>query len=196
MRIVLADEISPDCCRLWDIETQNKLDKDRFRRDMGGLVEAYQEVARRLGLHVDNPMRTRSGPRAGALEIGSRRGRMKARITITLKPGVLDPQGKAIAGALHALGFGSVRQRAPGQIYRGRGGRDRPGRARAEVERMCEQLLANTIIENYAYELDAAWKPSGASSPLREVSPGGAEARPSPPAIRDARAAGESLGDA
>jgi len=62
MRIVLADEISPDCCRLWDIETQNKPDQDRFRRDMGGLVEAYQEVARRLGLHVDNPMRARSGP--------------------------------------------------------------------------------------------------------------------------------------
>jgi phosphoribosylaminoimidazole-succinocarboxamide synthase len=62
VRIVLADEISPDCCRLWDIETQNKLDKDRFRRDMGGLVEAYQEVARRLGLHVDNPPRSRSGP--------------------------------------------------------------------------------------------------------------------------------------
>lgn len=62
MRIVLADEISPDCCRLWDIETQNKLDKDRFRRDMGGLVEAYQEVARRLGLHVENPGHSRSGP--------------------------------------------------------------------------------------------------------------------------------------
>ena len=62
MRILLADEISPDCCRLWDIETQNKLDKDRFRRDMGGLVEAYQEVARRLGLHVDNPTRARTGP--------------------------------------------------------------------------------------------------------------------------------------
>ena len=50
MRIVLADEIRPDSCRLWDIETQNKLDKDRFRRDLGGVVEAYQEVARRLGL--------------------------------------------------------------------------------------------------------------------------------------------------
>jgi phosphoribosylaminoimidazole-succinocarboxamide synthase len=59
---VLADEISPDCSRLWDVETQNKLDKDRFRRDMGGLVEAYQEVARRLGLHVDNPMRVKTGP--------------------------------------------------------------------------------------------------------------------------------------
>lgn len=49
-RIILADEISPDGCRLWDITTGEKLDKDRFRRDLGGEVEAYQEVARRLGL--------------------------------------------------------------------------------------------------------------------------------------------------
>src|SRR3546814_10919188 len=49
-RIILADEISPDGCRLWDIESNEKLDKDRFRRDLGGEVEAYQEVARRLGL--------------------------------------------------------------------------------------------------------------------------------------------------
>lgn len=46
--IVLADEISPDTCRLWDIDTNEKLDKDRFRRDMGGVEEAYQEVMRRL----------------------------------------------------------------------------------------------------------------------------------------------------
>ncbi|MET0240791.1 MAG: phosphoribosylaminoimidazolesuccinocarboxamide synthase [Sphingobium sp.] len=49
-RVILADEISPDGCRLWDAETGEKLDKDRFRRDLGGEVEAYQEVARRLGL--------------------------------------------------------------------------------------------------------------------------------------------------
>ena len=49
-RIILADEISPDDCRLWDMATNEKLDKDRFRRDLGGEVEAYQEVARRLGL--------------------------------------------------------------------------------------------------------------------------------------------------
>jgi phosphoribosylaminoimidazole-succinocarboxamide synthase len=52
-RIILADEISPDGCRLWDMETNEKLDKDRFRRDLGGEVEAYQEVARRLGLVQD-----------------------------------------------------------------------------------------------------------------------------------------------
>ena len=49
---MLADEISPDNCRLWDAETNEKMDKDRFRRDMGGLVEAYQEIARRLGVMV------------------------------------------------------------------------------------------------------------------------------------------------
>jgi phosphoribosylaminoimidazole-succinocarboxamide synthase len=50
MRIVVADEISPDNCRLWDLKTNEKLDKDRFRRDLGGVAEAYQEVARRLGI--------------------------------------------------------------------------------------------------------------------------------------------------
>jgi len=50
VRTVLADEISPDSCRLWDVQTQDKLDKDRFRRDLGGLVDAYREVARRLGI--------------------------------------------------------------------------------------------------------------------------------------------------
>ena len=46
--IVLADEISPDTCRLWDTATGEKLDKDRFRRDMGGVEEAYAEISRRL----------------------------------------------------------------------------------------------------------------------------------------------------
>jgi phosphoribosylaminoimidazole-succinocarboxamide synthase len=48
--IILADEISPDTCRLWDINTDKKLDKDRFRKDLGNLIEAYQDVARRLGI--------------------------------------------------------------------------------------------------------------------------------------------------
>lgn len=52
--ILLADEISPDSCRLWDEETSEKMDKDRFRRDLGGLVEAYQEVASRLNIKVNN----------------------------------------------------------------------------------------------------------------------------------------------
>ena len=50
MRIVLADEITPDSCRLWDLQTNECMDKDRFRRDLGKIEEAYQEVARRLGI--------------------------------------------------------------------------------------------------------------------------------------------------
>lgn len=50
VRTVIADEISPDSCRLWDIQTNEKLDKDRFRRDLGNVTEAYTEVARRLGI--------------------------------------------------------------------------------------------------------------------------------------------------
>jgi phosphoribosylaminoimidazole-succinocarboxamide synthase len=56
--IILADEISPDTCRLWDSTTDKKLDKDRFRKSLGNLVEAYQEVARRLGiLHEQSNIR-------------------------------------------------------------------------------------------------------------------------------------------
>ena len=54
-RVLLADEISPDSCRLWDSQTNDKLDKDRFRRDMGGVIEGYTEVARRLGIMKEMP---------------------------------------------------------------------------------------------------------------------------------------------
>jgi phosphoribosylaminoimidazole-succinocarboxamide synthase len=62
MRIVVADEISPDCCRLWDAQSGDKLDKDRFRRDLGGVLEAYQEVARRLGVLTESPRPRGTGP--------------------------------------------------------------------------------------------------------------------------------------
>jgi phosphoribosylaminoimidazole-succinocarboxamide synthase len=62
MRIVLADEISPDSCRLWDVKTNEKLDKDRFRRDLGGVEQAYQEVARRLGILPEAGPRDMAGP--------------------------------------------------------------------------------------------------------------------------------------
>ena len=51
-RIILADEISPDNCRLWDIETGEKKDKDRFRQDLGGLIEAYSDIAQRFGIDL------------------------------------------------------------------------------------------------------------------------------------------------
>ncbi len=64
MRVVLADEISPDSCRLWDLRTNEKMDKDRFRRDLGKVEEAYQEVARRLGILPEGGPSDHQGPKA------------------------------------------------------------------------------------------------------------------------------------
>ena len=60
-RVILADEISPDSCRLWDSATNEKLDKDRFRRDMGDVIESYTEVARRLGIMKEMPTVIKGG---------------------------------------------------------------------------------------------------------------------------------------
>ncbi|MDG2313510.1 MAG: phosphoribosylaminoimidazolesuccinocarboxamide synthase [Alphaproteobacteria bacterium] len=62
VKILLADEITPDGCRLWDAETNEKMDKDRFRRDLGGVEEAYQEVARRLGITPEASQQETKGP--------------------------------------------------------------------------------------------------------------------------------------
>ncbi len=62
-RIIVADEISPDSCRLWDIKTGKKLDKDVFRRDLGNLADAYSEVARRLGILPEAGNGKRAGPK-------------------------------------------------------------------------------------------------------------------------------------
>lgn len=78
---------------------------------------------------------------------------MKARIHITLKPGVLDPQGKAIQNALGALGFPGVDEVRQGKYIEVRLAETDETRAKAQVQRMCEELLANMVIENYAYEL-------------------------------------------
>ena len=64
IQIVLADEITPDGCRLWDLKTNDKLDKDRFRRDLGNVAEAYQEIARRLGILPDAGPPDLKGPAA------------------------------------------------------------------------------------------------------------------------------------
>jgi phosphoribosylformylglycinamidine synthase len=81
---------------------------------------------------------------------------MKARVTVTLKNGVLDPQGKAIANALAALGIQGVDDVRQGKFIEVELAETDPERARAAVERMCKELLANPVIENYRYELEDA----------------------------------------
>lgn len=79
---------------------------------------------------------------------------MKARVHITLKPGVLDPQGKAIGHALESLGFSGINGVRQGKLIEIDLAESDPARAREAVERMCRSLLANTVIETYSVELD------------------------------------------
>ncbi len=81
---------------------------------------------------------------------------MTARIWVTLKPGVLDPQGKAIAGALDSLGFSGVEEVRQGKYLEVQLDARDEAQARKDVERMCEELLANTVIETYRFELEPA----------------------------------------
>ena len=81
---------------------------------------------------------------------------MKARVFVTLKPGVLDPQGKAIQNALSALGITGVNDVRQGKYIEVELAETSEDAAKATVERMCKDLLANSVIENYAYELQRA----------------------------------------
>lgn len=74
---------------------------------------------------------------------------IKARVTVTLKNGVLDPQGKAIEGALGALGFDGVGQVRQGKVFDLEVEGTDKGKAESDLKAMCEKLLANTVIENY-----------------------------------------------
>jgi len=78
---------------------------------------------------------------------------MKAKIHVTLKKGVLDPQGRAIANALHSLGFPQVEDVRQGKYIEVEVNETDRAKASAAVEKMCAQLLANTVIENYTYDI-------------------------------------------
>ncbi|MEM6464058.1 MAG: phosphoribosylformylglycinamidine synthase subunit PurS [Pseudomonadota bacterium] len=78
---------------------------------------------------------------------------IRARVTVTLKDGVLDPQGKAIEGALGSLGFGDVGMVRQGKVFDLELTSADTAKAKQEIAEMCEKLLANTVIEDYAVEL-------------------------------------------
>jgi phosphoribosylformylglycinamidine synthase len=78
---------------------------------------------------------------------------MKARVHITLKQGVLDPQGKAIAHALGTLGFSGVDNVRQGKLIELEVAETDPAKARTQIDAMCKQLLANTVIEDYSIDL-------------------------------------------
>ena len=78
---------------------------------------------------------------------------MKARVHVTLKPGVLDPQGAAVRHSLGTLGFEGIEDVRQGKVIELDLAQTDKAKAEAEVEKMCEKLLANTVIENYSFEI-------------------------------------------
>lgn len=132
--LILADEISPDTCRFWDADTKEKLDKDRFRRDLGNVEEAYQEILKRLA--------------------GDQAKRYKALVFVTLKEGVLDPQGNAAKSALTTLGFSEVTDVRIGKYMEVTLTAESKERVRERLITMCEKLLSNPVIENYRFEIE------------------------------------------
>ena len=145
MRIVLADEISPDNCRLWDTQDQREDGQGplppRPRQGRGGLSGGRQAPR--------HPARGRR-----ARHEGSGADAVKATVTVMLKPGVLDPQGKAIGHALHTLGFGNVGEVRAGKVIELELAETDPDRARAAAEEMARKLLANTVIESFRVAVD------------------------------------------
>jgi phosphoribosylformylglycinamidine synthase len=81
---------------------------------------------------------------------------MKVRVRVTLKPGILDPQGKAIGNALDALGFGGIGEVRQGKVIEIELTETDPARIRQQTEAMCKQLLANPVTEDYAVEIIAS----------------------------------------
>ena len=146
--IVLADEISPDTCRLWDIKTEKKLDKDRFRKDLGNIIQAYQDVARRLGIMPEetNISEVNFGK---TIPIKFKKNKLKFSVTVTLKKDVLDPQGKVVENTLSNLGMTDLKSIRQGKFFEIELAETDQNLAEKKVNEMCEKLLVNLIIENY-----------------------------------------------
>ena len=146
--IVLADEISPDTCRLWDVKTEKKMDKDRFRKDLGNVIQGYQEVARRLGIMPEetNISEVNFGK---TTSLKFKKNNLKFSITVTLKKDVLDPQGKVVQNTLQNLGMENLKSVRQGKYFEIEVDDKDIKKSEQKVDEMCKKLLANLIIEDY-----------------------------------------------
>ena len=146
--VILADEISPDTCRLWDIKSEKKLDKDRFRKDLGNIIQAYQEVARRLGIVPETTNVSKVNFKKPT-SINIKKNNLKFSVTVTLKKDVLDPQGKVVGQTLKNMGMNNLTQIRQGKFFEIDLNETDPAKAQSQVKEMCEKLLSNQIIEDF-----------------------------------------------
>jgi len=142
--LLLADELSPDNFRFWDAKTNEKLDKDRFRQDLGNVEGAYEEMLKRVkeGVNKFSIQPPVNIPQS-----------FLVRVQVLPKADILDPQGQAIEKALMSLGYKDVKSVKVGKKIVFEISSDSEINAREKVKEMCEKLLANPIIEDYRIEL-------------------------------------------
>lgn len=145
--LLLADELSPDNFRFWDSKTNEKLDKDRFRQDLGNVEGAYQEMLKR----VKEGTKERSGGLADR-PTGEQKT-FSVKVQVLPKKDILDPQGQAVEKALTSLGYKEVKNLKIGKEIVFKISANSKTNAEIQVKEMCEKLLANPVIEDYKIEI-------------------------------------------
>lgn len=142
--ILLADELSPDTFRFWDAKTNEKLDKDRFRQDLGNVEGAYQEMLKRIKSGSTQPKIPQS------YDVQS----FSVKVQVLPKKDILDPQGQTVENALKSLGYKDIKDVKIGKEIVFNIKADSNEKAKKQVNEMCERLLANPVIEDYKVEIN------------------------------------------
>ena len=142
--LLLADELSPDNFRFWDAITNEKLDKDRFRQDLGNVEGAYKEMLKRVT----------EGIKKSNHQLPITNWLFSVKIQVLPKKDILDPQGLAIEKALTSLGYNGVKDLKVGKEIVFKINAENKKEAISKVSEMCERLLANPVIEDYRIEVE------------------------------------------
>ena len=150
--LLLADELSPDNFRFWDAKTNEKLDKDRFRQDLGNVEGAYQEMLRRVKEGAKNFSNQSLALSPHSSVLGSQF--FSIRIQVLPKADILDPQGQAVEKALVSMGYKEVKDVKIGKEIAFKISTDSKINAEEQVKEMCDKLLANPVIEDYKIEIE------------------------------------------
>src|SRR3989338_1930399 len=136
--LLLADELSPDNFRFWDAKTNEKLDKDRFRQDLGNVEGAYQEMLKRVKEGCKNVIVPRNN-----------RAVYFVRVQVLPKQDILDPQGQAVEKALISMCYKDIKDVKIGKEIVFKVKAESLEKAKSDTREMCEKLLANPVIEDF-----------------------------------------------
>ena len=150
--LLLADELSPDNFRFWDAKTNEKLDKDRFRQDLGNVEGAYQEMLKRVKEGCTSVIaRSETTKQSHKRDVETQS--FSVRIQVLPKQDILDPQGQAVEKALISMSYKDIKDVKIGKEIVFKIKAESIEKAKSEVNQMCERLLANPVIEDYRVEI-------------------------------------------